>query len=196
MIPKLNKPNHLPQSYCPISLLPILGKILQTLRLKRILLLIFEGQNSPSHQFGFRKHHSTIEQCHRFVYAISSSLQLKQYCSGVIFDVAQVFDTVWHQGLLWKLISILPSTYFLISQSFLTDHFFQVSQGTSCSDLSCGYGHYSGIDLAEERSGIMPTCERKQKCYKNLGIKETLFQQGMDKVIGLPHQSKRINNFN
>lgn len=29
-----------------------------------------------------------------------------------------------------------------------------------------GYGHYTGIDLAEERSGIMPTREWKQKRYK------------------------------
>ncbi len=29
-----------------------------------------------------------------------------------------------------------------------------------------GYGHYTGIDLSEERSGIMPTREWKQKRYK------------------------------
>ena len=29
-----------------------------------------------------------------------------------------------------------------------------------------GYGHYTGIDLAEERSGNMPTREWKQKRFK------------------------------
>ena len=28
-----------------------------------------------------------------------------------------------------------------------------------------GYGHYTGIDLAEERSGNMPTREWKQKRF-------------------------------
>lgn len=34
-----------------------------------------------------------------------------------------------------------------------------------------GYGEYTGIDLSEERNGIMPTREWKQQRYKNLGIK-------------------------
>lgn len=31
-----------------------------------------------------------------------------------------------------------------------------------------GYGHYTGIDLAEERSGNMPTREWKQKRFKTV----------------------------
>ncbi len=38
------------------------------------------------------------------------------------------------------------------------------------------YGHYTGIDLAEERSGNMPTREWKQKRFKNRGIRAIRFR--------------------
>ncbi|KAL1124637.1 hypothetical protein AAG570_001261 [Ranatra chinensis] len=72
-------------SYRPISLLPLLSKVLEK--------LLLESQNIiPSHQFGFRSNHSTLQQCHRIVDLISSALEKKEYCGGVFLDVAQAFD--------------------------------------------------------------------------------------------------------
>ena len=39
-----------------------------------------------------------------------------------------------------------------------------------------GYGQYTGIDLSEERSGLMPTREWKLKRYKSRGIRATPFR--------------------
>lgn len=49
--------------------------------------------------------------------------------------------------------------------------FYQIAYDMGIDRLSnwmtkFGYGHYSGIDLAEERTGLMPTREWKQKRYK------------------------------
>ncbi|WP_348666669.1 peptidoglycan DD-transpeptidase MrdA [Arsenophonus symbiont of Ornithomya chloropus] len=49
--------------------------------------------------------------------------------------------------------------------------FYQISYDMGIDRISTwmkkfGYGHYTGIDLEEERSGIMPTREWKQKKYK------------------------------
>ncbi|WMY95143.1 MAG: peptidoglycan DD-transpeptidase MrdA [Arsenophonus sp.] len=49
--------------------------------------------------------------------------------------------------------------------------FYQISYDMGIDRISTwmqkfGYGHYTGIDLAEERSGIMPTREWKQKKYQ------------------------------
>ncbi|VEA78339.1 penicillin-binding protein 2 [Salmonella enterica subsp. arizonae] len=49
--------------------------------------------------------------------------------------------------------------------------FYQVAYDMGIDRLSewmgkFGYGHYTGIDLAEERSGNMPTREWKQKRFK------------------------------
>ncbi|KAL1129360.1 hypothetical protein AAG570_013887 [Ranatra chinensis] len=123
MIPKPNKLHTEPFAYRPISLLPIFSKLFEKLFLKR-LVPIFESQNIiPSHQFGFRPFHSTIHQCLHIVDIISSSLEQKQYCGAAFLDVEQAFDRVWHPGLLYKLKKILPSTYYLILQSYLKDRY-------------------------------------------------------------------------
>uniref|UniRef100_A0A023F705 Putative reverse transcriptase rna-dependent dna polymerase n=1 Tax=Triatoma infestans TaxID=30076 RepID=A0A023F705_TRIIF len=135
MIPKPSKPTHLPSSYRPISLLSILGKIFERLLLPR-LQESFDGlEIIPNHQFGFRSCHSTIQQAHRVVDTIATSLELKHFCAGVFLDVSQAFDRVWHKGLLWKLKGILPSTYYLILKSYLSDRFFLVTQGSSRSSI-------------------------------------------------------------
>jgi len=135
MIPKPNKPPHLPSSYRPISLLPILGKILEKLLLRRLYPLLYEQKVIPDHQFGFRTNHSTIQQCHRMIDCIAKALEEKQYCAGAFLDASQAFDRVWHRGLLFKLKPLLPSTYFLILQSFLSDRYSQISYGSSVSRI-------------------------------------------------------------
>jgi len=62
MIVKPGKnPNNM-TSYCPISLLPTVSKILEKIFLKRLTSIIDESKLIPSHQFGFRKEHRTIEK--------------------------------------------------------------------------------------------------------------------------------------
>lgn len=68
----------------------------------------------------------------------------------------------WGHGKLNVLKSIIES-----ADTF----FYQVAYDMGIDRLSAwmtrfGYGEYTGIDLAEERSGIMPTREWKQKRYK------------------------------
>uniref|UniRef100_A0A224X7Z3 Putative reverse transcriptase n=1 Tax=Panstrongylus lignarius TaxID=156445 RepID=A0A224X7Z3_9HEMI len=135
MIPKPGKPTHQPSSYRPISLLPILGKIFERLLLPRLLETVETMKILPNHQFGFRSRHSTIQQAHRVVDTIATSLELKEFCAGVFLDISQAFDRVWHEGLLLKLKQILPSTYYLILNSYLSERFFQVIEGTSQSSI-------------------------------------------------------------
>ena len=73
----------------------------------------------PSHQFGFRKAHSTVQQCHRITDIINRALEDKKYCSAVFLDVSQAFDKVWHQGLLYKIQTTLPLRYHNILRSYL-----------------------------------------------------------------------------
>ncbi|KAL4096494.1 hypothetical protein QTP88_021439 [Uroleucon formosanum] len=112
LVPKLNKPPDLISSFRPISLLPFFAKILEKLILKRILPSIAANSIIPNSQFGFRSAHSTIQQVHRVVDAISYSLEKKLYCTSVFLDVSQALDRVWHDGLLFKL------KYFFIPPTF------------------------------------------------------------------------------
>ncbi|KAL4084508.1 hypothetical protein QTP88_027923 [Uroleucon formosanum] len=136
LFPKPNKPPDIPSSHRPISLLPFFAKILERLILKRIIPIITQKNILPNTQFGFRASHSTTHQVHRVVDAISYSLEKKLYCNCVFLDIAQAFDRVWHDGLLYKLKKFLPPTYYLLIKSYLTDRFFQVRHGSALSDLA------------------------------------------------------------
>jgi hypothetical protein len=89
----------------------------------------------PSHQFGFKRKHSTTQQLQRVVDYIAVGLEEKLYTTGVFLDIASAFDCVWHEGLLFKLKSILPDTFFRIMQSYLKNRYFKVRHGQAFSTL-------------------------------------------------------------
>ncbi|KAL1130335.1 hypothetical protein AAG570_013273, partial [Ranatra chinensis] len=133
MIPKPQKILIEPSSYRPISLLPLLTKLFEKLLLKRLFPILETQTVIPNHQFSFRHHHSTAQQCFRVTDQISSALEKKEYCGGVFLDVAQAFDRVWHPGILFKIKRIRPSTYYLILQSYLTNRYSVVCHGEKLS---------------------------------------------------------------
>lgn len=125
LIHKTGKPPDVLSSYRPISLLPTLSKILEKIILKRIYPILNEKKIIPNAQFGFRNKHSSLHQLHRIVDNIASSLEQKRFCSGVFLDIAQAFDRVWHEGLLFKL-QFLPTPLYLTIKSFLSNRTFAV----------------------------------------------------------------------
>lgn len=136
MIHKPGKPADQVSSYRPISLLPILSKILETLFLKRLMPIINSRSLIPDHQFGFRKQHGTIEQVHRLVETIHTTFENKQYCTAAFLDISQAFDKVWHQGLLYKIKKTLPINYYLFIKSYLDNRYFYINEENEISDLS------------------------------------------------------------
>jgi hypothetical protein len=94
MIPKPGKNLSEVESYRPISLLPIRSKLFEKLILKRLTPIIAEKHLVPTHQFGFRKNHSTIDQVHHITDIIEKTLENKGVCSAVFLDNAQAFNRV------------------------------------------------------------------------------------------------------
>ena len=135
MISKPGKPPHEVTSYRPISLLPVISKLFEKLLLKRMKPIIEEGKLIPSHQFGFRSKHSTIDQVHRITHVIEKALEEKKVCSTIFLDVAQAFDKVWHEGLNYKLKTLLPKQYSQILESYITDRHFRIKQEESYSEI-------------------------------------------------------------
>lgn len=155
IIPKVGKPKNLATSYRPISLLPTLGKLFEKLILLRIRPILREHQIIPTTQFGFRLGHSTIHQVHRLTDTIASALERKQFCAGLFLDVAQAFDKVWHDGLLFKLKEFMPAQLYLIIKSFLENRSFTVRQGNSFSSkFNITAGVPQGSDLAHDLYNI------------------------------------------
>jgi hypothetical protein len=119
------KPPNALSFYWPISLLPIVSIVFEKLLLKRLLPLVEHNRLIPTHQFSFRRRHSTIEQTHHIVHRINEAFQHKAYCSASFLDISQAFDKDWHTGLLYKLRQSLPLNYFILLQSYLHNrHFF------------------------------------------------------------------------
>jgi hypothetical protein len=136
LILKPRKPPHAPPSYLPISLLPIPPKVLEKLLLNRLLPLVENGKLLPTHQFGLRLKHSTIEQIHRLIRGINNAIDNRQYCSAAFLDISQAFDKVWHKGPLYKIRQSLPLNYFLILNSYLSNRHFIVKVNTELTDLN------------------------------------------------------------
>jgi hypothetical protein len=135
MVPKPTKTPRELTSYRPISLLPVLSKVLEKLLLKRLTPILQKKHLIPSHQFGFRQRHGTIEQVHRVVKAASNALEEKMYCSAAFLDVKQAFDKVWHQGLCYKLKLNLPHDMFSILKSYLSQRYFYLKLEDHCTNL-------------------------------------------------------------
>lgn len=135
MIPKPGKPPNDVKSYRPISLLPMISKLFESIIQKRIQLYIERFKVIPNHQFGFRKSHATIDQIHRITDVIEKAFERKEVCSSVFLDVAQAFDKVWHKGLIFKLNRFLPDSYVKLLSSYLSDRVFRVREENEYSSL-------------------------------------------------------------
>lgn len=126
-IPKPNKTPSAPESYRPISLIPVLAKVMEKLILKRILKYMNEISFIPPHQFGFKPKHSTTHQLLRITELIYKNFEQKKHTLAVFLDITQAFDRVWHEGLIYKLQeSGLPQYLINIIKSFLKGRVFSV----------------------------------------------------------------------
>lgn len=127
-IPKATKDLSNPYNYRPISLLSTLSKVFERLVLQRINEHISRYNCIPNSQFGFRSQHSTTHQLVRVTNTIKNGFNNQLSTGIILFDCEKAFDTVWHEGLLHKLLLLNFPIYLIkIIQSFLTNRKFQVS---------------------------------------------------------------------
>ena len=126
-IPKPNKPPSDPSSYRPISLLSTVSKLFERIIATRLASYVSQQHLLPHEQFGFRKKHSTVSQLARISDYISIGYNLHKYTGMVSLDIGKAYDTVWINGLLYKLTSFKLPTYLIhILKAFLTDRSFIV----------------------------------------------------------------------
>lgn len=133
LIAKPGKPTDQVTSYRPISLLPILAKITEKIIYSKMMTILENKHIIPLHQFGFRSQHSTIEQVNQVTSQVRRSLEEGSYCTAVFLDVAQAFDKVWHDGLLYKLKLIFPDNLYILLESYLTNRGFQIKYKNAIS---------------------------------------------------------------
>ncbi len=90
-------------NYRPVSLLPVISKVLEKIVQKRInsflkkKLLLFDSQ------FGFRSNHSTIDAISELIGKIIKGFEKGNKTLALFLDLSKAFDTLPHSTLLTKL---------------------------------------------------------------------------------------------
>ena len=111
-------------NYRPVSVLPVLSKILERLMYNRLILYVNEHNLLYDYQFGFQKGKSTSMALITLIDKISEALDNGEIVMGVFLDFSKAFDTVDHRILLKKLhlygIQDIPHMWF---QNYLSDRF-------------------------------------------------------------------------
>ena len=100
------------QNYSPVSLLPVCGKILERLMFDEMFEIFIENKLISSSQSGFKPGDSCINQLlydkiysykrdttHEIYSSFGESLEVR----SIFLDIAEAFDKVWHDGIIFKL---------------------------------------------------------------------------------------------
>jgi hypothetical protein len=125
---KPGKDPALPSSCRPISLLDTIDKLFEKILLARILHVVSERGLMRDEQFGFRPRHNMPLQLDRLVERITRNLVEKRLNGAVFLDVAKAFDTLWIDGLLYKLMLLNFQSYVVHTiSSYLTSWTFEAS---------------------------------------------------------------------
>ncbi|KAK9881280.1 hypothetical protein WA026_015402 [Henosepilachna vigintioctopunctata] len=135
MIPKPNKDSTSPNSYRPISLLSVAGKIFEKILNDRLREYAESRNIIPTFQHGFRAHHSTYDPLFKLHTDISNALNSGECVLGIFLDVQRAFDQVWHAGLVRKLLTIhLPIHFVKLIISYLSDRSIRIKVNNSFSE--------------------------------------------------------------
>jgi Reverse transcriptase (RNA-dependent DNA polymerase) len=115
-------------------LLSCLGKIFERVISNRIVHFISIHNILPDEQFGFRSGHSTIHQVCRIKNLICTNKSQRRSTGMVLLDVEKAFDSIWHNGLLYKMhLFNFPDYILKLIKSFCSNRSFQVCVGGSLS---------------------------------------------------------------
>lgn len=94
------------KNYRPISLISILGKVMERCVFKYLHNHLLENSIITCHQSGFTKGDSAINQLLFMTNEFGKALDDGKEIRVVFCDISKAFDRVWHKGLLCKLQSI------------------------------------------------------------------------------------------
>jgi hypothetical protein len=106
--------------------LDTIGKPFEKILLARILHEVIERGLMRDEKFGFRPRHSTSLQLARLVERITRNFGEKRLTGAVFLNVAKTFNTVWMDGLLYKLTPLnFPSYIVHTISSYLQGRMFK-----------------------------------------------------------------------
>lgn len=90
-------------NFRPISLVSCLGKILERIILNKLQEEVEKHNILPKYQTGFRKAHSTMDAAALLRDTIVGAFAIKWKVAACLLDIRKAFDSVWRDGLIFKL---------------------------------------------------------------------------------------------
>ena len=90
------------KNHCPISLLPITGKIFERLLYNQMFEFFIGNDLISQTQSAFKPGASCVNQRLAITYEIYKSFDASLDVSAVFLDISKAFDKVWHQDLLYE----------------------------------------------------------------------------------------------
>ena len=135
MIPKPGKDGKMPGNYRPISLLSCMGKLFEKTLAGRIRNFLEKEKFFNKWQNGFRSKRIAMEHVFRLVEETQLGFTKKWKGGAIFIDVEKTFDSVWHDGLRYKLMNgSLPRKMVRLTSSFLSDRTIKVNCCNNCSE--------------------------------------------------------------
>ena len=83
-------------------MLNCLDKVFEKIVLQKINEYTETNNIVQNEQFGFQKEYSTVHQVKRIVNFISNNKSTQKSTGIVVLDVEKAFDSIWHNGLIFK----------------------------------------------------------------------------------------------
>ena len=135
-IPKPGKPPNTTSSFCPISLLSCIGKLVERLIHERLAHFLESNHLHHPAQAGFRRNRSTEEQVAAVTQFIHDSFQQRRpplSTALILADFSRAYDRVWRKAVLAKMARKgIPTCFIKWVRGFLSDRKAFVSwQGAS-----------------------------------------------------------------
>ncbi|KAL4092463.1 hypothetical protein QTP88_026964 [Uroleucon formosanum] len=122
---KPNKAGDNPKNYRPISLLSVVYKVFERLVLNRIINKL--ESIMPKEQAGFLRGRSCSEQVLAITTHVENGFQQKLKSGAVFLDLSSAYDSVWKNGLLFKLAKVINcKTLLRLFERLLSDRSFKV----------------------------------------------------------------------
>lgn len=187
---KKNKPNDRPASYRPISLLPNISKVFETLINDHLVNFCNTNEIIPECQFGFRHQHSTIHALNRLTSDVNWAFNGNKSLGAILIDLEKAFDTVWLDGLLYKLIKLkFPYHLTKLVWSMISERSFITASGDNLAKIV--YNIYNGLQQGTVNSPILfsiYTSDMLKIFELNLPEKPQAIAFADDLIVYLAHQ--------
>ncbi|CAH2080073.1 unnamed protein product, partial [Iphiclides podalirius] len=121
IIPKPGKPDYSTlDSFRPIGLIPVFGKLLEKLFIRRITYRAQTNNMMNKNQFGFREQTNTCEAIHTALSKIKDAKSHNQLSIAISLDIKAAFDNAWWPSLFHRLRHInCPNNIFGLVQDYV-----------------------------------------------------------------------------